>query len=85
VTFPNTGPGERLRDVAADKCGGRSKKRAEAATPRPFLMRLASILGQVQTILVVSKSADISPLAFTVKCAWKSNNTLDPSDPRATT
>ncbi len=85
MTFPHTGPGERSRHLGRGKGAGEARKRAEAATPRPFLMRFASILGQVQTILVVSKSADISPLAFTVKCAWKSNNTLDPSDPRATT
>jgi hypothetical protein len=40
---------------------------------------------QVQTILVVLNSTLVSPLAFTVKCAWKSKNALDPSDPRATT
>jgi hypothetical protein len=48
-------------------------------------MRFVSSLDQVQTILVVSKSPDMLPLAFTVKCACKSKNTLEPSDPRATT
>ncbi len=81
----DAGSGERSRDLGRRKWRLAKQKRAEAATPRPFLMRFASTLGQVQTILVVSKSADISPLAFTVKCAWKSNNTLDSSDPRATT
>jgi hypothetical protein len=33
----------------------------------------------VQTNLVLSKSADSSPLAFTVKCAWKSRSTLSDS------
>ena len=45
----------------------------------------ASSFDQEQIALVLSKSTDISPLALTVKCAWKSSNTLEPSDPRATT
>ena len=37
------------------------------------------MLDRVQTNLVLSKSADSSPLAFTVKCAWKSRSTLSDS------
>ena len=44
----------------------------------------ASALDQVQTILNLSKATDTSPLAFTVKCAWKLESTLYSSDPRAT-
>jgi hypothetical protein len=71
---PRATPGRRLR-------GRRVRVKARGYLP----IGSASSLDQVQTILVVSKSTDISPLAFTVKCAWKSNTTLDPSDPRATT
>ena len=86
MTFPHAGPGERSRDLGRGKWRlAKQEKGPKLLHPRPFLMRFASTLGQVQTILVVSKSTDISPLAFTVKCAWKSNNTLEPSDPRATT
>jgi hypothetical protein len=39
---------------------------------------------QVQTILSVSRRTVVSPLAFTVKCAWNLTKALDPSDPCAT-
>lgn len=52
--------------------------------PRPFLLRFASTLHQVQTNLSVTNSTVASPLAFTVKCAWNVTTALDPSDPCAT-
>jgi hypothetical protein len=38
----------------------------------------------VQTILVVSKSTVITPLALKVMCSCSLINALDPSEPRAT-
>src|SRR5215212_5496246 len=46
--------------------------------------RIFRPLDQVQTILVVNKSADTSPFAFTVKCACSLKNAREPSDPCAT-
>ena len=43
-----------------------------------------STLGdQAQTSLSISRSTVVSPLAFTLKWAWKYRNNLDPSDPCA--
>jgi hypothetical protein len=62
----------------------KARRRAEAPMPRPFLMRFASTLHQVQISLSVTNSTVVSPLAFTVKCAWNVTKALDPSDPCAT-
>lgn len=60
------------------------RQRPRLLHPGLSLTWFASALDQVQTILNLSKATDTSPLAFTVKCAWKLASTLDPSDPRAT-